>query len=142
MTGHGEKRSRKGEMAIAALLTSKSIAEAAGSVGIGERTLRRWMAEPTFRDRFLEVRQEFVRRAFTNIQAAMPRAVDALVEILGDSVTVPAAVRVAAARLVIEKGLAVFEAEELLARIQKLEAESQALGERDGSGLSRGRALR
>lgn len=137
MTGHGEKRSRKGELAIAALLTSKSIAEAAGSIGIGERTLRRWMAEPTFRDRFLEVRQEFVRRAFTNIQAAMPKAVDALLEILGDAAMTPAAVRVAAARLVIEKGLAVFESEELLARIQKLEAESKALADRDVSGLSR-----
>ena len=142
MTGHGEKRSRKGELAMAALLTSKSIGEAAASVGIGERTLRRWLAEPAFRDRFVEMRREFVFRAFTNIQAAMPRAVDALVAMLDDASTITPAVRVAAARLVIEKGLAVFEAEELLARIQKLEAESQAPGERSVSGLSRGRALR
>ena len=42
-SGHGEKLTRKKELAIVALLTEPTITKAASSAGISEATLRRWM---------------------------------------------------------------------------------------------------
>jgi hypothetical protein len=43
MTGHGQKLSRKKESAIAALISLPTIGDAAKLVGIGEKTLFRWL---------------------------------------------------------------------------------------------------
>lgn len=43
MVGHGSKFGRKKEEAIAALLSQRNIEEAARSVGIGSKTLLRWL---------------------------------------------------------------------------------------------------
>jgi hypothetical protein len=48
MTGHGAKFARKKEEAIFALLTHRTIEEAARSIGIDPKTLLRWMKEPEF----------------------------------------------------------------------------------------------
>ena len=48
MTGHGAKFGRKKEDAIAALLTNRTIEEAAKSLDIAAKTLLRWMKEPEF----------------------------------------------------------------------------------------------
>ena len=49
MKAHGEKLSRKQELAIAALLTCHAITDAAHQCGIGEVTLHRWLKEAPFR---------------------------------------------------------------------------------------------
>lgn len=46
--GHGEKRSRLQEPAIAALLECQTIKQAVDRVGVTDRTLRNWMREPDF----------------------------------------------------------------------------------------------
>jgi len=46
MNGHGEKLTRKQDAAIGALLSKPTITGAAGAVGVGEATLRRWLKEP------------------------------------------------------------------------------------------------
>jgi len=46
MTATGKFRKR--EFAIAALLKNATLAEAAASVGMSERTLRRWLRDPQF----------------------------------------------------------------------------------------------
>ena len=43
MTGHGAKFGRKTEQAIVVLLAQRNIEEAARAVGIGTKTLMRWM---------------------------------------------------------------------------------------------------
>ena len=48
MTGHGAKFGRKKEDAIAALLTHRTVEEAARSLNIATRTLLHWMKEPEF----------------------------------------------------------------------------------------------
>ena len=48
MSGHGEKRSRKQEQAIASLLREATLESAAQAVGVGESTLRRWLQQPEF----------------------------------------------------------------------------------------------
>ena len=50
MLGHGAKFDQKMEQAIAALLSHRSIEEAAREVGVSANTLSRWMKEPEFED--------------------------------------------------------------------------------------------
>jgi hypothetical protein len=74
--GHGEKFSRRKEDAIAALLTHRSIEEAARAIGIAAATLYEWMKYPEFKTAWREAK----RAAFgqTNMrlhQAAGPAAV-------------------------------------------------------------------
>jgi hypothetical protein len=45
MAGHGEKKDRRKEAAIAALIAEGTIPAAAAAAKVGERTLRRWLAE-------------------------------------------------------------------------------------------------
>ena len=49
MEGHGTKFGRKKEAAIAALLSQRSIDEAARAIEVAPNTLLRWMKEPDFR---------------------------------------------------------------------------------------------
>ena len=50
MKGHGAKFGRKKEEAIAALLSSKSVEDAARAIGINANTLLRWLEVPEFRE--------------------------------------------------------------------------------------------
>lgn len=61
MTVRG-KSARQREQAIAALLERPTITEAARAVGIGEKTLRRWLAEPEFQAAYRDAREQAVRR--------------------------------------------------------------------------------
>ena len=49
--GHGEKRSRKQEQFIAALLSHSTVDAAAKSVGIGDVTAWKWRKDPAFAER-------------------------------------------------------------------------------------------
>ncbi len=43
--GHGAKSAAVRERAVVALLSEKTVTEAAATAGIGEKTLRRWMSD-------------------------------------------------------------------------------------------------
>src|SRR5262245_16349707 len=72
------KRGRKLEAAVAALLSAKTIADAAKVVGVTERTLRMWMKTPAFLGIYRQVRRQVVEHALTRMQQATAAAVDAL----------------------------------------------------------------
>jgi predicted DNA-binding protein (UPF0251 family) len=82
MTGHGEKLSRNQEKAISALISSPSISEAAKKVGIGEKTLWRWLQLNNFKRRYQKARRVVVRQAIALVQAGMSDAVKALQEVM------------------------------------------------------------
>src|SRR5437762_3477682 len=81
MSGHGEKRSRRQEAAIAALLTETTHAAAAAKAGVSEATLRRWLRLPGFRAAYRRARRELVEAAIGRIQAAAGQAVDTLLTV-------------------------------------------------------------
>src|ERR1700693_2650725 len=122
MTGHGEKLSRKQEAAIGALLTCSTIAEAARSCGIGESTLRRWLCDETFAQRY---RQERTRMLESTVNLLRQKSV-AAVETLGDVATdkeALASARVSAARSLVEfaiKGAEVRDLEERIGELKQL----------------------
>jgi hypothetical protein len=78
MAGHGEKLPRKQEDAIAALLAAPTVTAAAELVGIGERTLRRWLRDAAFLNAYRHARRKVVESAIGRIQNATGEAVDAL----------------------------------------------------------------
>jgi hypothetical protein len=57
MTGHGAKFGRKMEEAIAALLSHRTIDEAAHSINIAPKTLLRWLRLPEFKAAYLQTRR-------------------------------------------------------------------------------------
>src|SRR5438093_11604505 len=76
MTGTGKARKR--EQAIAALLEHPTIAAAASAVGIGEKTLRRWLAEPDFQADYRAACEQAVRMAVGHLQGLLSTATETL----------------------------------------------------------------
>jgi hypothetical protein len=120
MTGHGEKLSRKKEMAIAALLSQPSIPAAARAVKIGEKTLWRWLQREDFRNAYVEARRQVVSQVLAQVQGAMSEAVKTLLDVIRDPTATPSS-RVSAARAMIDVGLQGTEVEDLERRIYRLE---------------------
>jgi hypothetical protein len=122
MAGHGEKRSRLQEKAIASLISTESVPEAAKKTGVGERTLWRWIKDvEEFKVAYAAARRELVRHAIIQVQRNMGRAVKALMEII-ESKDAPASSRVSAARTILEFGIRAVEVEDLEKRVAQLEA--------------------
>ena len=78
MTGHGEKLSRKQEVAIVALLEESTVAAAARRVGVGEATLCRWQQAADFQRAFADARRQLLDRSLTNLRHAGQEAVETL----------------------------------------------------------------
>ena len=75
MVGHGSKLNRKMETAIAALLTHRSIEEAAKATGIGTQTLIRWMKLPEFETAYRAARRAAFSQSISRLQQASTAAV-------------------------------------------------------------------
>jgi hypothetical protein len=97
MTGHGAKFGRKTEDAIAALLTHRTVEEAARSLDIATKTLLRWMREPQFISQYLQARREAASHAIARLQQGMGAAAITMLKLMTDP-NVPASVRLRAAR--------------------------------------------
>jgi DNA-binding MurR/RpiR family transcriptional regulator len=116
-TGQGRKRTA----AIAALLTSPTIAHAAQSAGVSESTLTRWLREEGFLREYRLAQREALRQAIATLQAAAGSAVTVLrAAMLDQSAT--AASRVAAARVVLEFSFRGAEIADLEERLEAIEA--------------------
>ena len=124
--GQGSKQARQQEAAIAALLAEPTIEAAAARVGIGEATLRRWLAAPPFRDEYRAARRQVVEAAIGRLQATATGAVDALARNLACGVP---AVEVGAAKAILDQATRAVELLDLVERVERLEARLAA-GER------------
>lgn len=114
------KRQKRQEMAIAALLTEKTAAEAAKAAGISETTLYRWLHNEEFQDAYSDAKNAIVRSATLKMRNGMRQGVATLQEICHDIYAPPAA-RVTAARTLVEFALRANEQENIENRIRKLE---------------------
>jgi hypothetical protein len=120
MRGPGEKLTRKQEVAIAALLTAPTIADAADTASISEPTLWRWLQREDFQTAYRQARREAVSQAVAYLQRVAGEAVDTLRAVMQDAQK-PASARVSAARAVLDLAIRGVELEDLEARIQTLE---------------------
>jgi len=111
---------RKAEAAVAALLAHASIAESAKSIGIAERTLRRWLAREDFRRKYLAARRSAFDRAIDALHRHALEAVTTLRDVMLDAAA-PASARVSAARTVLELGRVSIELDDLCERLESVE---------------------
>ncbi len=115
----------KQERAIAALLGHPSIEAAAEALGINPATVHRWLQEPAFEAAYRAARRAAVGQAIARLQHISGKAVDALLEVIDTEYTpAPAAVRVSAAKAILEFSLKSLELEDLAARIEALEQQA------------------
>lgn len=118
--GHGEKRSRKQEAAVIALLTEPTVGKAAERVGISESTLYRWMQDENFQRLYREAKRNAMDQAISKLQQTSTLAVETLANVMKDK-RAPAMARVMAAKTVLELSLKATEIEEVLERVEALE---------------------
>jgi hypothetical protein len=123
MKGHGSKFERKMEAAIAALLTHRSVEDAARAVGIGINTLLRWMQMQEFEAAYRKARRAAVSQATARLQQNSGAAAAAILKIMVDPNT-PASCRLRAADLVLEYSRDGIELEDLDVRVVELEREA------------------
>ena len=112
--------------AIEALLVSKSTSEAAERSSIPRRTIERWKSDAGFQDAYRAASREKLGETVGRLRSAASEAVNALREALQADAP---AVRVRAATVLLEGAIKV-EVDDLLHRIELLEAAQQASGQR------------
>jgi hypothetical protein len=78
MAGHGEAQDRLQELAIAALLRTRTIRRAAAAIDVDERTLRRWLQDPSFVKAYRAARAAVVENALADLQRTARKAVACL----------------------------------------------------------------
>ncbi len=110
----------KQEKAITALLSCRTIAEAAQQAGISERNLYNWLNDAAFQNDYRRARWTAAGQAIARLQLITCEAADALQDVFSNK-EAPASARVSAARAVIELSLRSIELENLEARISALE---------------------
>jgi len=120
VSGHGAKFPRKKEAAAAALLTQRTIEDAALSVGIGSATLRRWQKEPEFQAAFREAKFAAFSQSIGRLHQLSSAAVSTLGKVMLDPAT-PPATKIRAADSILNHTTKSIEIEDLRARLGNLE---------------------
>jgi hypothetical protein len=119
-SGRDKKLSYYQERAIPALLASPTIPEAATAAGVGERTLRRWLAEDhEFITRYRAVRRQIVEASISRLQKCTTQAVEALQRNLTCGLP---STEVRAAQIILEqatKGVELYSLVEELAELER-----------------------
>ena len=107
--------------AIAALLISQTVAEAAKRAAVGERSIYRWLKQDTFQSHLRRARRQALSQALGRLQQVADRAVDTLDAILNDE-KATAAGRVSAVRAALRfacHGIEIDDFEERLAAVER-----------------------
>jgi hypothetical protein len=120
MKGHGSQYDRKKEAAISALLTQRSIEDAARSIDVAYSTLRRWMRIPDFDAAYRQARHDVMFQSIARLQQNSGAATTTVLKIMVDPAAPPAC-RLKAAHDVFEIGLRGIEVEDTQARVSALE---------------------
>jgi hypothetical protein len=120
MVGHGTKFGRKKEQAIAALLSSRNLEQAAETAGIGVTTLRRWMRNAQFKKEYLQARREGLAQATARLQQSSGPAAATLLKLMVDP-GMPPAIRLRAADYVLKHGIKTLQDDDLEVRLAHLE---------------------
>lgn len=119
-------KTRQMEAAIAALLTCRTIVEAAEQCKVSKRTLLRWMQHEQFKKQYANAKREMLSGAINRLRSAGFDAGVRLHIAVKDKAS-PPAVAISAASRILDLLLKAVELEDLTERITALE-ESGAKG--------------
>jgi hypothetical protein len=125
MSGNVTQLRPKQEEAILALLTNRSVEDAARAVKITPRTLYRWQQDPVFDKAYRKARRTAFGQGAARLQQASSAAVSAVLKIMVEQQT-PASTRLRAADLVLTHGAKAIEIEDIEARVAALEQAAEA----------------
>jgi hypothetical protein len=125
MTGHGSKLGRKMDQAIIAVVSSRSMEDAAKSVGASVKTLYRWQKVPEFAEAYREARTATFRQCVARLEQASGPAVTTLRNMLVDP-KAPLAVKARSAYYILDQTRKAVETEDIEARVAKLERAAEA----------------
>jgi len=116
----------KKEAAILAMLTARSIEDAARTAGVTPRTLFRWQKEPDFDSAFRAAQRAAFGQSIARLHQLCSPAVSILGKVMLDPAT-PPATRVRAADNILDHTTRAIEIQEVEARVAALEqaAENQ-----------------
>jgi len=109
-----------------ALACGATVDSAARAAGVAPRTAQRRLNDAEFRGRLRAMRGDMVERATAMLTAAAMESVKTLMAL--QQPTIPPAVRLGAARAVLEIGMRQRESSELTDRIAALEAQANRAG--------------
>ena len=126
MNGHGSQLRYKIDAAVAAVLSQRTIGDAASEVGVSPKTLRRWLKLPKFKTACLRARREAFSQALARLQQSAGAAVATLLRIMVDP-SAPYPCRVRAAAYVLNLGAKALELEDWEDRIAELERVAQSV---------------
>jgi hypothetical protein len=112
---------RKTAQAIAALLTSRTIEEAAQTIGVPVSSLRRWRSKPAFAASLCRAQEEILQGVVNSLRSAGLDAATTLRQIAGD-IKAPPAARVRASMVIINLLLKAHQLEVIEMRLCALEA--------------------
>ena len=115
----GRKVSR--EYAIAALVATPNIKDAALQCGVSEKTMHKWLNDSEFAAALQRAQADVTREAMKRVLKAVGQAVAVLEEIMKD-VSHPPAPRVSAAKAILENALKVYDLEDVQKRLDALES--------------------
>lgn len=109
------------EKALIALLAEPTVAKAAESINVSERTLRRWLAEPEFEKAYKAARRNAFDVAVGLTQKYAGLAVHTLAKVMADTQSASAA-KVSAASAMLRFAREALELDDLAKRIDELES--------------------
>ena len=110
----------KQKKAVAALLTSRTQAEAAKTAQVGERTLKRWLAEDErFKAAYQHALRDLIAKASAKLSKGTDEAIDALLDVAACGESESA--RVSAAKAVLDQALRFSEFADVLQALTALE---------------------
>lgn len=110
----------KQQKALLALLTSPTREKAAAAAGITSKTLRSYLADPTFQEEYKLAFSGLVEDATRQAQQALEPALSTLRDIVEDA-DENAQARISAARSILEYSMKLTEATAILTRLDELE---------------------
>jgi hypothetical protein len=111
------------DLLLMTLACGATVEAAAQKAGVSRATVLRRLREPKFQQRLQDFRSDMVKRTAGMLTAASMEAVKTLLDL--QKVSVPAAVRLGAARSVLEIGIKVREVSDLEERLSALEQQAQ-----------------
>lgn len=120
MKGHGSKFGRKKEQAIVALLSHRSIEEAARSINVAPNTLLSWMKDQEFDAAYRTAKRMAFAQAIARLHQMSSAAVTTLGKVMVEAGT-PPSTKVRAADSILNHTAKTIEIENIEARLDALE---------------------
>jgi hypothetical protein len=129
MKGDGTKLSRKQQEAIVALLSTRTVEDAARSCNTPPRTLYRWLKEHDFDAAYRAAKKAAYGQSIARLHHLSSPAVSILGKVLLDPAT-PAAAKIRAADTILSHVVKAIEIEDHEARLAELERSADVSGDR------------